>query len=51
MEDGEAQAAADELEVVQVLGVDARCGVDLEGVVVVRGVFEEAVEGLYARTY
>lgn len=35
MEDGERENSADELEVVEVLGVDRRVGVDLEGVVVV----------------
>lgn len=46
VEDRQAQAAADELEVVQVFRVDARRGVDLERVVVVRGVLEQAVERL-----
>lgn len=35
MKDGETEHAADELEVVQVLGVDRRVRVDLERVVVV----------------
>ena len=46
MEDAETQAATDELEVVQVLGVDTRGGVDLEGIVVVCRVLEETVEGV-----
>ena len=46
MEDRQDHAAANELEVVQVFRVDPRRGVDLEGVVVVGGVFEEAVEGV-----
>ena len=46
VEDAQAETAADELEVVQVLGVDARRGVDLERVVVVGRVLEETVEGV-----
>ena len=44
MEDTETQASADELEVVQVLGVHARRRVNLERVVVVRRVLEQTVE-------
>ena len=44
VEDAETQAATDELEVVQVLGVHARRGVDLQRVVVVRGVLEQTVK-------
>ena len=46
VEDAETQAATDELEVVQVLGVDAGRRVDLEGVVVVRRVLKQTVEGV-----
>lgn len=46
VEDAEAQAPTNELEVVQVLGVDARRRVDLERVVVVRGVLKQTVEGV-----
>lgn len=46
MEDAQAEATANELEVVQMLRIDARRRVDLEGVVVVRGVFEQTVEGV-----
>lgn len=46
VEDTETQAAADKLEVVQVLGVDTGCRVDLERVVVVGGVLEETVKGV-----
>lgn len=35
MEDGEREDSADEFEVVEVLRVDRRVGVDLKGVVVV----------------
>ncbi|KAI3481094.1 hypothetical protein L1887_56668 [Cichorium endivia] len=42
VEDGEAEHAADELEVVEMLRVDARVRVDLQRVVVVRAVLEEA---------
>lgn len=46
MEDTEPKTSTDELEVVQVLGVDARRRVDLKGIVVVRRVLEQAVEGV-----
>lgn len=46
MEDTQAQASPDELEVVKMLWVDARSGVNLQGVVVVCGVLEETVEGV-----
>ena len=46
MEDTQAQTTADELEVVQVLGVDTGSRVNLEGVVVVRRVLEQTVEGV-----
>ena len=46
VENSETDDASDELEVVQMFGVDAGVRVDLEGVVVVGGVFEEAVKGI-----
>jgi len=44
MENRQANNTADELEVVQMLWVDAGMRVDLKSVVIVCGVFEEAVE-------
>jgi hypothetical protein len=44
MENAEAEAAPDELEVVQVLWVDARSRVDLKRVVVVCRVLKQTVE-------
>jgi hypothetical protein len=44
MENCQTDYSADELEVVQMLRVDARVGINLEGIVVVSGVFEETVE-------
>ena len=46
MEDTETDDSSDELEVVQVLGIDSGVGVDLECVVVVGRVLEETVEGV-----
>jgi hypothetical protein len=46
MEDGQTDNTSDELEVIQMLGVDSRVGVDLKSVVVVRRVFEQAVKGV-----
>lgn len=46
MEDGEREDSSDELEVVEMLGVDVGVGIDLKRVVVVRRVLEEAVEGV-----
>ena len=40
MEDAKADTTPDELEVVEMFWVDCRCRVDLEGVVIVCGVFE-----------
>ena len=40
MENAQTKAPSDELEVVQMLGIDTRSRVDLEGIVVVGGVFE-----------
>ena len=44
VEDAETQASPDELEVVQVFGVNTRCRVNLQGVVVVGGVLEQTIE-------
>jgi hypothetical protein len=46
MENGKTDHTTNELEVVEMLGVDARVWIDLKGVVVVGGVFKEAVEGV-----
>lgn len=43
MEHRQTETPADELEVVKMLGIDAGEGVDLERVVVVGRVFEEAI--------
>lgn len=44
MEYGKAHATTNELEIVQMLRVYTRRGIDLEGVVVVRGILEETIE-------
>jgi hypothetical protein len=46
MEDTQTQAPTDKLEVVQMLGVDTRGGIDLEGIVIMGGIFEKTVEGI-----
>ena len=46
VENGQTNDTTNKLEVVQMLRVDAGMRVDLEGVVVVRGVLEEAIEGV-----
>ena len=46
VEDTETKTSTNELEVVQVLRVHSRRRVDLQGVVVVRRVLEQAVEGV-----
>lgn len=46
MEDTKSKASSDELEVVQMLRVNTRRRVDLQGIVVVGGVFEQAIEGV-----
>ncbi len=46
VEDAETKHASNELEVIQVLWVDARVRVDLQRVIVVRRVLEETVEGI-----
>ena len=38
--------SANKLEVVQVLRVDTRRRIDLEGIVIMSGIFEETVEGI-----
>ena len=46
MEDSQTQASTNKLEVVQMLGVDARGRIDLKGIVVMGWVFKETVEGI-----
>jgi hypothetical protein len=46
VENGQTNNTPNKLEVVQVFGVDAGVRIDLESVVVVGGVFEQAVEGI-----
>ena len=46
MEDAQSQATANELEVVEMFWVDTRRWVNLEGIVVVCGVLEQAIEGV-----
>lgn len=46
MEDTQAQASTDEFEIVQVLRIDTRGRINLEGIVVMCGIFKEAVEGI-----
>ena len=51
MEDGKSKDATNELEVVQVLWVDAGVGINLQRVVVVRRVLEKTVEGIELMTF
>lgn len=44
MENRKSETAPDELEVIQVLGVDSGMRIDLERVVVMCGIFEQAIE-------
>ena len=46
MENGQTNNASNELEVVQMFGVNAGVRVNLKSVVVVRRIFEQAVEGV-----
>ena len=46
MVEGHGDEATDELEVVQVVGVDVRGGVDLKTVVAVAGILKQAVHGV-----
>jgi hypothetical protein len=46
MEDAQAQATTDELEIVEMLRVDAGCRINLQRIVIVRRVLEQAVEGI-----
>ena len=46
MENCKADYTSNELEVVEMLWIDARVWIDLKGVVVVSGVFEKTVEGV-----
>lgn len=44
MENCQTDNTTDELEVVEMLGVDTRVGINLQGIIIVGGVFEKAVE-------
>ena len=44
VEDAQAQDASDELEIVEVLGVDTRGGIDLQHVIVMCQIFEKTVK-------
>ena len=46
MEDGQADHTTNKLEVVQVLRVHAGVRINLQGIIIVGGVFEETVEGV-----
>lgn len=46
MENGQTNDPTNEFEVVQMLRVDTRVRVDLEGIVIVGRVFKQAVEGI-----
>jgi hypothetical protein len=46
VENGQTNDPTNEFEVVQMLWVDTRVRVDLEGIVIVGGVFKQAVEGI-----
>lgn len=46
MEDAQSEAAADELEVIEMFWINSRRGVDLERIIVVRRIFEQTVEGI-----
>lgn len=46
MEDSKTNHSADELEVIEMLGVHARVGINLQGIIIVGRVFEETVEGI-----
>ena len=44
MEDGQSDDASNEFKIIEMFRINARVGVDLQGVVVVGRVFEETVE-------
>lgn len=46
MENGQANHSADELEVIEMFGIDTRVGINLQGIIIVGGVFEQTVEGI-----
>jgi hypothetical protein len=46
VENSKADHPANELEVVEMLRVDPRVGINLQGIIIVGGVFEETVEGI-----
>ena len=44
MEDGQPNNSPNKFEVIQMFRIDARMRVDLEGVVIVSGIFEKAIK-------
>ena len=44
MENTQTEASTNELEIIQMLRIDARCRINLQRVIVMRGVFEQAVK-------
>ena len=44
VEDSQTNHSADELEVIEVFGVHARVGINLQGIIIVGRIFEETVE-------
>lgn len=44
MEDSQTDHSADELEVIEMLRVHARVGINLQGIIIVGGIFKETVE-------
>ena len=46
VENRQTNNTADKLEIVEMLGVNSRVGINLQGVIIVGGVFEETVEGI-----
>lgn len=46
VENRQTNHTADEFEVIEMLRVDARVRINLQGIIIVSGVFEEAVEGV-----
>lgn len=46
MKNSQTDHTADELEVIEVLGVNARVRINLQGIIIVGGIFEQTVEGI-----
>ena len=44
MKNTETEASSDKFEIIQMLGIDTRSRVDLEGIVVVGRIFEQTIE-------